>query len=679
MAPRPTGRYGLLRIPAPGAARVEIRFALLANRDKFNPAGWPLHGLTASAGLPGWWEFDLDAQGLADGSYEYEFVLDGDTNSPAADPYADELTRFGGYRGVFRMLGGVRVKQGFRWDDEVVAGLPGNNQIVIYEMPLKWMTSATDNPLVDLGTFDQTIYEHLDDLRSLGVNCIELLPIADTPQTLDWGYGTRFFFAPDLDMGVSVDAKFFVKACHARGIRVLLDVVMDFYSNRCPLNQLARPWFEEPTPGTRNGWGAILFRFDTPEPPGYFAAREFLCEMAEFWVMEYHIDGYRIDDFADVGNWAFVQEFRNRATAASAAAFPGKPFLVVAEDSNRRFVLTDGSAYQGAKVVDGIWNFGFQDEIRKLVTNSLSTDAGKPGRTERVKHFLGVGGTWNGYSGSFDPGYGDMTCAVNYATSHDVANAPRMMNLILEPMLGGLGLTKVDAVRSAVDMSLFGQPAGAVTAALDRVFGVFALIMTSVGIPDVSGRGGVWRCARCGLRRRPSKAAGSRTVDPGRLCGKRGVADEGGRADPVANHAGGVATKRDCLLSLSSGLRHQRWRKGVWVLPDGWAGAGERGAGHRACQHGRAEFCELWLCGLGVGRASVAGGRRVRGVGDAGSRDWGLCGGFASVRRAGLRQLTRSLKVHDFAQMKETVYSFSGMMFPTLVHSGTWEGGWMAD
>lgn len=483
MAPRPTGRYGLLRIPAPGAARVEIRFALLANRDKFNPAGWPLHGLTASAGLPGWWEFDLDAQGLADGSYEYEFVLDGDTNSPAADPYADELTRFGGYRGVFRMLGGVRVKQGFRWDDEVVAGLPGNNQIVIYEMPLKWMTSATDNPLVDLGTFDQTIYEHLDDLRSLGVNCIELLPIADTPQTLDWGYGTRFFFAPDLDMGVSVDAKFFVKACHARGIRVLLDVVMDFYSNRCPLNQLARPWFEEPTPGTRNGWGAILFRFDTPEPPGYFAAREFLCEMAEFWVMEYHIDGYRIDDFADVGNWAFVQEFRNRATAASAAAFPGKPFLVVAEDSNRRFVLTDGSAYQGAKVVDGIWNFGFQDEIRKLVTNSLSTDAGKPGRTERVKHFLGVGGTWNGYSGSFDPGYGDMTCAVNYATSHDVANAPRMMNLILEPMLGGLGLTKVDAVRSAVDMSLFGQPAGVVTAALDRVFGVFALIMTSVGIP----------------------------------------------------------------------------------------------------------------------------------------------------------------------------------------------------
>ena len=33
--------------------------------------------------------------------------------------------------------------------------LANNNQIVIYEMPLKWMSSdATENPLVELGTFD---------------------------------------------------------------------------------------------------------------------------------------------------------------------------------------------------------------------------------------------------------------------------------------------------------------------------------------------------------------------------------------------------------------------------------------------------------------------------------------------------------------------------------------------
>jgi 1,4-alpha-glucan branching enzyme len=78
--------------------------------------------------------------------------------------------------------------------------------------------------------------------------------------------------------------------------------------------------------------------------------------MAEFWVSEYHVDGFRIDDFADINNWDFVQEFHDRATVQSQALFPNKPFLVVAEDSNRRFVTTadDSSNPGGRKVVDAI-------------------------------------------------------------------------------------------------------------------------------------------------------------------------------------------------------------------------------------------------------------------------------------------------------------------------------------
>lgn len=37
--------------------------------------------------------------------------------------------------------------------------------------------------------------------------------------------------------------------------------------------------------------------------------------MAEFWLSDYHIDGFRIDDFVDINNWDFVQEFHDRATA----------------------------------------------------------------------------------------------------------------------------------------------------------------------------------------------------------------------------------------------------------------------------------------------------------------------------------------------------------------------------
>jgi 1,4-alpha-glucan branching enzyme len=488
--PQPTGRYGLIRIPAPNAASVVARFASLLNRDQFNPPTWPSVALTRSAAYPGWWEFDIDAQALADGLYEYEFLLDGNASNPVSDPYADAITRFGGYRGLFHVAGGKRVDPVFRWDLNVEAGggLAQNNQIVIYEMPLKWMSNAVDNPLVDLGTFDKVIFEHLDGLKALGINCIELLPIGDTSQTLDWGYGTRFYFAPDYDMGSPVDAKFFIKSCHQRGLRVILDVVMAFFSPTCPLGSLASTWFMAP-PGDkgRNGWGQHLFLYDTPAYGGYYAAREFLCQMAEFWVNEYHIDGFRIDDFPDIANWDFVQQFHDRATAASTTAFPNKPFLVIAENSNRQFATTVAAAGNpnGRKIVDAIWNFGFQQEVRLLATGTLSTSFGQASRTLRVQHFLSKDGVWNGLTQSFDPGYADMACSVNYATSHDVQGNPRMVDLILGPMLqqNGLGDGGYLNVKAAIDSPWNNTVATVVSTALNRVFGVFALIMTSVGMP----------------------------------------------------------------------------------------------------------------------------------------------------------------------------------------------------
>ena len=117
---------------------------------------------------------------------------------------------------------------------------------------------------------------------------------------------------------------------------------MNMFAPQCPLAALAPQWFYEAGSPGRQDWGQDLFRFNTPAYDNYFAAREFLCEMAEFWVSDYHVDGFRIDDFADINNWDFVQEFHDRATAKSQALFPGKPFFVVAEDSNRRFVTTGG-------------------------------------------------------------------------------------------------------------------------------------------------------------------------------------------------------------------------------------------------------------------------------------------------------------------------------------------------
>ena len=478
-------------MPGPALNAISVRFALLSDRDEFNPSAWAQYPLTNSPAFAGWWEIDLDLLALADGDYEYEFVVNG---AAVADPYADEITRFGGYRGIFTVAAGKRVPRPFRWDGEIppAVSLPQNNQIAIYEMPIKWMSSdpSENAPLVELGTFDKVIFEHLDDLASMGVNCIELLPVEDSPQTLNWGYGTRFFFAPDIDVGSAVDAKFFIKSCHQRGIRVLLDVVMNMFAPQCPLAALAAPWFYEPGSPGRQDWGQDLFLFDTPSYDNYFAAREFLCEMAEFWVSEYHVDGFRIDDFADINNWDFVQEFHDRATAQSQALFPGKPFLVVAEDSDGRFVTTtnDPNNPGGNKVVDAIWNFGYRDEIRRLVTNSINTIWGQPSRTERVQHLISKDGVWNDWNHAFDAGYDDMACSVDYITSHDVADAPRLMNIILGPMLqaSGLGDGGVQNVRYAVDNAdTSSNPTlqAAVQAALRQASGAFAILMTSVGMP----------------------------------------------------------------------------------------------------------------------------------------------------------------------------------------------------
>ena len=492
MQPHPTDHLGLLRVPGPGLNALSVRFAPLSDRDRFNPAAWVQHPGAKSPAFAGWWEIDLDLLALDDGEYEYEFVVNG--TSPAADPYAEQITLFGGYRGLFTISGGKRVRKPFRWDNEIppATSLPQNNQIVIYEMPVKWMSSdpSEDAPLVELGTFDKVIFEHLDDLAGMGVNCIELLPIEDSPQTLNWGYGTRFFFAPDYDVGTPVDAKFFVKACHQRGIRVVLDVVMNMFAPQCPLAALASPWFYEPASPGRQDWGQDLFKFDTPSYDNYFAAREFLCEMAEFWVSEYHVDGFRIDDFADINNWDFVQEFHDRASVQSQALFSGKPFLVVAEDSNRRFVTTadNPSNPGGRKVVDAIWNFGYRDEVRRLVTNTIDTVWGQPARSVRVEHLISKDGIWNDWTHTFDPGYADMACSVDYVTSHDVADAPRLMNVILGPMLQAaqLGDGGVQSVRNAVDSAdTSSNPAlqATVQAAFQRVFGAFAILMTSAGTP----------------------------------------------------------------------------------------------------------------------------------------------------------------------------------------------------
>jgi 1,4-alpha-glucan branching enzyme len=485
----------LMKIPAPAASKVEIRIASLLDRDRSGERWryWPMNRSN-----DGFWERDIASLGLADGDYEYEFVLDDDRAAPVADPYAQEITRFGGYRALLRVrAGSVRAQPPFDWSDELPPGtrLPDNNRIVVYEMPLRWM-DGDHSRQVGLGTFEKTVFEHLDRLAGMGVNCIELLPPLDSPDTLNWGYGTRFFFTPDYDMGAPVDLKWFIKKCHQRGIRVIVDVVMN-HARECPLARLAGQRYfiqREEEPGRGEAYGGQMFRY-RQMIDGQHWARLLHFDVARFLIEEYHVDGFRIDEFRGIDNWEFIQQFRDTAWQAFRARFPDRPFIVIAEDSWSRtaIVRADADNPNRRKVVDAMWNFSSRDELRRLLLNSMHTVYGWPSRRERIVGVISGSRRWDELRGQFEGGFDDMAQSVAYITSHDVEKdgERRFMNDVLSSLLryfdhGDGSFQQVRDIAETLDRnpekvpehirSLYQQ-------ALDRVRSGYALLMTTAAIP----------------------------------------------------------------------------------------------------------------------------------------------------------------------------------------------------
>ena len=132
-----------------------------------------------------------------------------------------------------------------------------NNRIVIYELPTTWTKiNVEGNPQIGVGTFrdvlalvDRTAPSRRISpasarwsrvaaiCRELGVNALELLPLADSFVDREWGYATSNYFAPDYDLGFpagnssptsNTDLIALVTACHGLGIRFIIDVVMAF-------------------------------------------------------------------------------------------------------------------------------------------------------------------------------------------------------------------------------------------------------------------------------------------------------------------------------------------------------------------------------------------------------------------------------------------------------------------
>ena len=85
----------------------------------------------------------------------------------------------------------------FTWSDDSWRGIPAQD-LVIYELHVGAFSASGDY---------QGVIDRLDELTDLGVNAIELLPLAQTPGRWNWGYDGVNYYAPRQTYGAPADLK----------------------------------------------------------------------------------------------------------------------------------------------------------------------------------------------------------------------------------------------------------------------------------------------------------------------------------------------------------------------------------------------------------------------------------------------------------------------------------------
>ena len=180
--------------------------------------------------------------------------------------------------------------------------------LVIYELHLGALGYGKDRP----GNFEDAM-QLMDYFEDLGVNAIELLPMAEFRDEANWGYETSHYFTMEYSAGGRDQLKHFVRECHRRGIAVILDVVYNHYS---PDGERAEWGYDSDAPernmyywyeGDSNNYfyadgrpfpeGGYIDNMSTGYSPRFHEeiVRKMFISSAASLLTEFHIDGFRVD------------------------------------------------------------------------------------------------------------------------------------------------------------------------------------------------------------------------------------------------------------------------------------------------------------------------------------------------------------------------------------------------
>lgn len=215
---------------------------------------------------------------------------------------------------------GIVVDPGFNWVGDTKPNVPFH-QSVIYEAHVKGLTMThPDVPESLRGTYAGVATEPvIQYLKDLGITAIEFLPVhqhLDDPFLLDkgltnyWGYSTLSFFAPDVrysaaarrgdPAGAVPEFKNMVRALHAAGIEVILDVV---YNHTAEGNHMG------PTLSFKGIDNPTYYRLVAENPRFYFdytgtgnslnvrhpQTLQLIMDSLRYWVTDMRVDGFRFD------------------------------------------------------------------------------------------------------------------------------------------------------------------------------------------------------------------------------------------------------------------------------------------------------------------------------------------------------------------------------------------------
>ena len=297
---------------------------------------------------------------------------------------------------------------------------------IIYETHVKGLTKLHPAIPKELrGTY--TAMAHpviIDYLKKLGITAVELMPaqqfVNDTHLVQEgksnyWGYNTIGFFAPHNGYAAYgtrgeqvVEFKTMVKALHAAGIEVIMDVV---YNHTAEGNQLG------PTLSFRGIDNASYYRLVDNDQAHYFdttgtgnsllmrspAVLQLIMDSLRYWVQEMHVDGFRFDlaatlarEFAEVDKLSAFFDIVNQDPTISQVKLIAEPWD-----------LGDGG-YQvgGFPPLWTEWNGKYRDTVRDFWRGE---DAKLPEFASRI----------TGSSDLYEHTGRRPVASINFITAHD--------------------------------------------------------------------------------------------------------------------------------------------------------------------------------------------------------------------------------------------------------------------